>query len=75
MMCQKCLNNFCIVRAKKSPLPLFGKRVKVSTGENSPFEKGGSRGDLGVDFSRCLNSTLILFICRRLFRLCPVIGG
>ncbi len=40
MMCQKCLNNFCIVRAKKSPLPLFGKRVKVSTGENSPFEKG-----------------------------------
>jgi len=44
VMCQKCLNNFCIVRAKKSPLPLFGKRVKVSTGENSPFEKGESRG-------------------------------
>ena len=44
MMCQKCLNNFCIVRAKKSPFLSLETGVKVSTGENSPFEKVGSRG-------------------------------
>jgi hypothetical protein len=28
----------------KSPLPLFSKEGLKSYGENSPFEKGGSRG-------------------------------
>jgi hypothetical protein len=38
------------LRFHKSPLPLFSKEGLKTFEENSPFEKGGLKGDLGVNF-------------------------
>ena len=45
MMCQKCLNNFCIVRAKKSPLsPLWKEGLKSAPEKIPPLKKGNQGG-------------------------------